>query len=70
MQNIETIHENEREHEVLTYDASAAIGRWERSQLPPGQALQPPQPLFVKLDVDIVSQEREQLGTPRVERPL
>ncbi len=70
VQNIETIHENEREHEVLTYDASAAIGRWEKSQLPPGQALQPPQPLFVKLDVDIVSQEREQLGAPRVERPL
>ncbi len=70
VQNIETIHENEREHEVLTYDASAAIGRWEKSRLPPGQALQPPQPLFVKLDVDIVSQEREQLGAPRVERPL
>ena len=70
VQNIETIHENEREHEVLTYDASAAIGHWEKSQLPPGQALQPPQPLFVKLDVDIVSQEREQLGAPRVERPL
>ena len=70
VQNIETIHENEREHEVLTYDASAAIGRWEKSRLPPGQVLQPPQPLFVKLDVDIVSQEREQLGAPRVERPL
>ena len=70
VQNIETIHENEREHEVLTYDASAAIGRWEKSQLPPGQVLQPPQPLFVKLDVNIVSQEREQLGAPRVERPL
>ena len=70
VQKIETIHENERAHEVLTYDASAALGRWKKSQLPPGQALQPPQPLFVKLDADIVSQEREQLGAPRTERPL
>jgi methionyl-tRNA synthetase len=61
---IETIHEVDRTHEVLRYDGSAASGRWEPSQLKPGQPLKKPKPLFKKLDDEIVEQERERLGKP------
>jgi methionyl-tRNA synthetase len=49
-------------HKVLTYDPSAATGRWEPSQLKPGQALQQPAPLFKKLEAKIVEEERARLG--------
>jgi methionyl-tRNA synthetase len=60
--NIETIDEEQRSHRVLTYDGSKAKGRWELSQLKPGQVLQQPKPLFKKLDDDIVDEERGRLG--------
>jgi methionyl-tRNA synthetase len=41
-------------HEVLTGDYSAWVGRWEPSELPPGQQLREPRPLFTKLDPDEV----------------
>jgi methionyl-tRNA synthetase len=44
-------------HRVLTCDPAAWVGRWEPSQLPPGQQLRPPQPLFKKLDDSIVAEE-------------
>ena len=50
------------EHTVLSYDASKAIGKWEPSRLKAGQALNSPQPLFKKLDVKIVDEERARLG--------
>ena len=37
-------------HEVLTGDYESWVGRWEPSELPPGQKLREPQPLFRKLD--------------------
>jgi methionyl-tRNA synthetase len=37
------------------------VGRWEPSQLPPGQKLRPPQPLFKKLDEEIVEEELERM---------
>ena len=49
-------------HTVLSYDASKAIGKWEPSQLKAGQAFNAPQPLFKKLDVKIVDEERARLG--------
>ena len=49
-------------HEVLEYDASTATGTWAPSQLEPGRALVNPQPLFKKLDVSIVEEERSKLG--------
>ena len=69
-QEIQTVAEQTRSHEVLTYDSAEAIGKWQCSQLPPGQALRTPQHLFVKLDPEIVAQERDQLGQQRVEKPL
>ena len=50
------------EHEVLRYRSGQASGRWEPSQLPSGQVLHKPSPLFKKLDESIVEQERARLG--------
>ena len=46
---------------------SASIGEWRASELAPGQKLRAPSPLFVKLDPEIVEQERQYLGQERVE---
>ncbi|MGQ9888001.1 MAG: methionine--tRNA ligase [Aggregatilineales bacterium] len=67
---IETFHEESRAHDALVYDGSAAVGRWTRSALQPGQPLREPQALFVKLETDIVERERAFLGAPREEKPL
>ena len=64
-QRIETFHEAERSPPALIYDTSGAIGRWEPSALPPGQALREPVPLFRKLEPDLVEAERARLGQPR-----
>ena len=65
--NIEKYSEETRDHLGLVYDGSGAIGRWEKSGLRPGQALRAPAPLFVKLDPEIVEEERQYLGRERVE---
>jgi len=69
-QVIQTYHEATRDHSALTYDASKATGHWEPSQLTPGQALRPAEPLFKKLgatpadEAAIVESERARLGAP------
>ncbi len=50
------------EHRVLGYDPQNASGKWAPSQLPAGQKLHEPAPLFKKLDEKIVAEERERLG--------
>ncbi|HPH96295.1 MAG TPA: methionine--tRNA ligase [Anaerolineaceae bacterium] len=50
------------EHTVLLYQPGECDGRWEAERLTPGSALQPPQPLFRKLDPSIVEEERARLG--------
>lgn len=50
------------EHKVLRYDASQASGKWEAGSLKAGAAFNPPAPLFKKLDVKIVEEERSKLG--------
>ena len=67
---IETFSEATRDHLALVYDGSGALGKWEKSSLPQGQALRKPAPLFVKLDPEIVDREREFLGQARVERAI
>jgi methionyl-tRNA synthetase len=49
-QYTEEIEDARGKHLVLRYDHSQASGRWVAGTLPPGQALQQPQPLFIKLD--------------------
>jgi len=46
--------EETRSHEALTYDHSGAVGTWSKSELPAGQALREPGPLFKKLDESVV----------------
>jgi methionyl-tRNA synthetase len=60
---IETVQENQRSHEALTYDDTKATGRWEASTLKPGQPIQKPRPLYKKLDDSIVEDERNRLGS-------
>lgn len=61
-QSTETIQDALAEHTVLRYHPGEALGRWEPSQLLPGQALRQPGPLFKKLDHSIVDEERARLG--------
>jgi methionyl-tRNA synthetase len=61
-QRSETFHERTKSHQALTFDAAALTERWEPSQLPTGQVLQRPRPLFKKLDDSIVEQELARMG--------
>ena len=69
----ETIQDGLGEHSVLRYrpvnsadtdgtSCSAFCVGWQPSQLPPGQSLQSPAPLFRKLEEKIVEEERARLG--------
>jgi len=51
-----------RRHRALCYDDTGATGQWAPSELPAGQMLKPPQPLFKKLDESIVEEELARLG--------
>ena len=62
-QVIDIVHESKHSHTVLTYRAESATGSWSPSELPPGQKLREPSPLFQKLDVEIVAEEMARLGS-------
>jgi methionyl-tRNA synthetase len=68
--------ESERTHAALIYDGANAIGRWQASQLPAGQVLREPAPLFKKLGATpaeesaIIEAERARLGQPYEEMPI
>jgi methionyl-tRNA synthetase len=51
-----------RTHEALCYDPKGATGAWRPSELPAGQALRPPEPLFKKLDESVVEEELARIG--------
>jgi methionyl-tRNA synthetase len=57
--------EDGRTHDALCYDASGASGAWRPSELPPGQPLRRPQPLFRKLDESVAEEERSRMGAGR-----
>ena len=46
-----------RAHQVLTCEPATWVGRWAPSELPVGQVLRKPEPLFVKLDENVVEEE-------------
>jgi methionyl-tRNA synthetase len=54
---------SERLHSSLGFDGSVKEAGWKVQFLPPGQKLRQPQPLFVKLDEDIVAEESSRLGS-------
>jgi methionyl-tRNA synthetase len=61
-QSVENLQDSLGEHRALRYHPEKATGRWEPSQLKPGDPLRQPGPLFKKLDVSIVEEERLRLG--------
>jgi methionyl-tRNA synthetase len=60
-QHVVEYQEKTRAHEALTYDHTGAIGTWTPSELPPGQALRQPAPLFKKLDESVIEEEYARL---------
>jgi methionyl-tRNA synthetase len=68
-QQVVEYEEETRTHNGLTYDHSKAIGThslrsvqaWAKSELPAGQALRKPAPLFKKLDEGVVEEEYARL---------
>jgi methionyl-tRNA synthetase len=60
-QRVVEYQEETRSHQALTYDHSGAVGAWTPSQLPPGQALRRPAPLFKKLDESVIDEEYARL---------
>ena len=61
---IQEYQEETRSHKALVYDGSKAIGKWEAQEIPQGQTLRQPSPLFVKLEEEIVAEEQARLGQP------
>lgn len=53
--------ETRRSHVALCNKAENIVGRWEPSQLPPGQLLRQPAPLFKKLDSELAEAELRHL---------
>jgi methionyl-tRNA synthetase len=60
-QYIQDFTEPVRQHVALCYDGSQAIGRWQPSQLAPGQPLREPAPLFKKLEPEVAQEELARL---------
>jgi methionyl-tRNA synthetase len=60
-QHVVEYEEETRSHHALTYDHSGTVGTWAPSELPPGQALRPPAPLFKKLEESVVEEEYARL---------
>jgi methionyl-tRNA synthetase len=53
---------SQRLYSFLGFDGSVKEGGWRVKFLPPGQKLRQPQPLFAKLDEDLVADETARLG--------
>ncbi len=70
-QVIETYQESGRAHDGLIYCADEnVVGRWAPADLPVGQKLREPQPLFQKLEPTLIDEERARLGQPREVKSL
>ena len=54
---------SEKLHSLLGFNGSVKESGWKIQFLPPGQKLRPPQPLFIKLDEDIVAKESNRIGS-------
>jgi methionyl-tRNA synthetase len=53
--------DGDNKHTILTGEYSSWVGDWQPSDLPPGQKLNEPEPLFRKLDAGIVEEELRRL---------
>jgi len=65
-----TYDEETRTHDALTYNPTASeqasLNRWQPSRLQAGTSFQRPKPLFKKLDLQLIEEERALLGTEAV----
>jgi methionyl-tRNA synthetase len=61
-QRVTTFQDSIGPHEALVYDPTGATGRWQPSELKPGQVLAEPAPLYRKLDDSVAEEERARLG--------
>ena len=61
-QSTATVNDEVGVHTILRYEANQASGEWVPSQIEAGRTLAQPGPLFKKLDVKIVEEERARLG--------
>ncbi|HSM55340.1 MAG TPA: methionine--tRNA ligase [Candidatus Sulfomarinibacteraceae bacterium] len=61
-QKVRTYEESDSSHVALTYDPEPAVGRWERLEVPAGQPLKKPKPLFKKLEESLAAEELARLG--------
>lgn len=64
-QSTQTVRDSLSEHSVLRYHGEKATGKWQISDIEPGRSLVQPQPLFKKLDIKIVEEERARMGEPK-----
>jgi len=56
---------SEKLHSYLGFDSTVKDSGWKAQFLPQGQKLREPEPLFAKLDEDIVAEETSRLGLLR-----
>ncbi len=61
-QYIEEQHDSLGAHNTLKYRLPQSGAHWKASSLPPNQPLQPPAPLFKKLEPSLADEERGRLG--------
>jgi methionyl-tRNA synthetase len=54
---------SQKVHEYLGYEGKVEDYGWKRQELPAGQELREPQPLFKKLDESIIEEETARIGT-------
>jgi methionyl-tRNA synthetase len=54
---------SQKVHEFLGFEGKVEDFGWKWQDLPPGQKLREPKPLFVKLDESIVEEETKRIGT-------
>ncbi len=59
---------SEKLNSFLGFDGNVKEQGWRIQYLPPGQKIRQPQPLFTKLDEDIVSEEANQIGSTKERR--
>jgi methionyl-tRNA synthetase len=62
IESVTVTEEDGSTHDVLTGDYAGWVGAWTPSELPPGQTLLEPRPLFHKLPPETVDEELARLG--------
>ena len=68
--DIKSYDEETRSHKGLVYDPAKQTGTWSKSDLKQGQKLREPQPLYTKLEPEVVDEEKARLGQPYEEKPI